>query len=389
MDKLYCDLTEDPFNVFIDHTFKNNKKGKYHMVVHSRRSWIKSSAALALYGSADSILPLANHTTRHGKLQLAMHLSLRDTERLKICKQLGVTHAITGAPFSRIGRDEYGTAAKKLRDDFAEAGFKIAGIEGHPVPFERIKLGVEGRDEEIANTNAAIEALSNAGIDMICYNFMAGLGWYRTRFDLPGRGGAMTSEFSQEDSEKQGLTKWGEISEDKMWDNITYFLERVIPVAEKFNMKMAAHPDDPPISPLRGIARILTSADNFRRVMNIAPSPVNGITFCQANFRAMGENIYEVAREFCEQGKVFFIHFRDIEGKANHFHETFHDNGPTDMARMLEIYTRAGYKGPIRPDHAPTLTGESEDSRGYGMQGKIFAFGYMIGIMDAMSIAYE
>jgi len=199
----------------------------------------------------------------------------------------------------------------------------------------------------------------------------------------------LTSEFSYEDSIKKGLTEWGEVSEDKMWDNITYFLERVIPVAEKNNMKMALHPDDPPISPLRGIARICTSADNYRRIMNIAPSPVNGITFCQANFRAMGENIYDLAREFCESGKVFFVHFRDIEGKANRFHETFHDNGPTDMARMLEIYSRSGFVGPIRPDHAPTMEGESEESKGYGMTGKVFAFGYMKGLMDARNIAYE
>jgi mannonate dehydratase len=103
----------------------------------------------------------------------------------------------------------------------------------------------------------------------------------------------------------------------------------------------------------------------------------------------MGENIYELAREFCEQGKVFFVHFRDIEGKAKRFHETFHDNGPTDMAKMLEIYDKAGFSGPIRPDHAPTLSGESEESRGYGMLGKIFAFGYMIGIMNALNISYE
>jgi mannonate dehydratase len=359
------------------------------MEPYSRRSWIRKNLALAVIGTIDPVLPKLNFTPGQGKLQLSMHLSLQNPERLKICKQLGVTHAITGAPFWQIGRDEYEAAAKKLRDDFAEAGFTIAGIEGHPVPFERIKLGLEGRDEEIRNTNAAIEALSKAGIDMICYNFMAGLGWYRTKFDLPERGDAMTSEFSMEDANKQGLTRWGEISEDQMWDNLTYFLERVIPVAEKCNVKMAAHPDDPPISPLRGIGRILTSAENFRRLMNIAPSPVNGITFCQANFRAMGEDIYEVAREFCEQGKVFFIHFRDIEGTAERFHETFHDNGPTDMPRMLEIYSRAGVNIPIRPDHAPTLSGEDEQSHGYGMQGKIFAFGYMIGIMDSLNIPYE
>jgi mannonate dehydratase len=302
---------------------------------------------------------------------------------------MGVTHAITGAPFAKIGRDQYKAAAIKLRDDFAAAGFTIAGIEGHPVPFEKIKLGVEGRDEEIQNTLAAIEALSHAGIDMICYNFMAGLGWYRTKFDIPERGGARTSEFDLEDSEKLGLTEWGEVSEEKMWDNLTYFLERVIPEAEKFNVKMAAHPDDPPVSPLRGIARILTSAANYRRLMNIAPSPVNGVTFCQANFRAMGENIYEVAREFCEMGKVFFVHFRDIEGNKIHLRETFHDNGPTDMAKMMEIYSRSGFVGPMRPDHAPTMEGESDDSRGYGMSGKIFAFGYMKGLMDAQNINYE
>ncbi|MFC1541051.1 mannonate dehydratase [Candidatus Latescibacterota bacterium] len=362
------------------------------MAHFTRRSFIRRNAMIAAAGTVGAsglVLPQQAHATKQGNIQLAMHLSLGNPDRLKICKQLGVTHAITGAPFGRIGRDQYDAAAIKLRDDFAEAGFKIAGIEGHPVPFDRIKRGVDGRDEEIANTNAAIEALSKAGIDMICYNFMAGIGWHRTKFDLPERGGAMTSEFYYPDSEKEGLTRWGEISEEKMWDNLTYFLERVIPIAEKWNVKMAAHPDDPPISPLRGIARILTSADNFRRLMNIAPSPINGITFCQANFRAMGENIYEIAQEFCESGKVFFVHFRDIEGQAYRFHETFHDNGPTDMPKMLEIYHRAGFRGPIRPDHAPTLAGESEESRGYGMQGKIFAFGYMIGAMDSRNIPFE
>ena len=348
--------------------------------------------AVAAATAATAAVPLTFEdawANRQGNFQLSMYLDLGHPERLKLCRQMGVTHAITGASFGKISRDQYGAAAKKLRDDFAEAGFKIAGIEGHPVPFEKIKLGLDGRDEEIKNTNAAIEALSNAGINMICYNFMAGLGWYRTKFDVPARGGAETSEFDLEDSKKQGLTEWGEVSEEKMWDNLKYFLERVIPVAEKFNVKMAAHPDDPPVSPLRGIARILTSAANYRRLLNLVPSPVNGITFCQANFRAMGENIYDVAREFAEQGKIFFIHFRDIEGNKNNFHETFHDNGPTDMARMLEIYARAGFNGPMRPDHAPTMAGEEESAHGYGMLGKIFAFGYMIGLMDAQNLSYE
>jgi mannonate dehydratase len=137
----------------------------------------------------------------------------------------------------------------------------------------------------------------------------------------------------------------------------------VIPVAETAGVKMALHPDDPPISPLRGIGRILTSAKNYRRVLAMVPSPVNGITFCQANFKAMGEDLEALAREWCRQKKIFFIHFRDIRGTREHFVETFHDNGPTDMARMLQVYSENGFAGPIRPDHAPTLEGEGHPRR--------------------------
>jgi len=199
--------------------------------------------------------------------------------------------------------------------------------------------------------------------------------------DLPARGGALTSEFDYQTAQKQGLTRWGKIPEEKVWDNIEYFLKAVIPVAEKANVKMALHPDDPPISPLRGIGRILTSAANYRRVLNIVPSPVNGITFCQANF-----NIEALAREWCGQKKIFFVHFRDIEGTREHFRETFHDNGPTDMARMLAVYHEAGFDGPIRPDHAPTLEGESNDRPGYAMVGKVLAIGYMRGILEGRRI---
>ena len=135
----------------------------------------------------------------------------------------------------------------------------------------------------------------------------------------------------------------------------------------------------------------MVSADAYRRLIKIAPSPCNGISFCQGNFRAMGGDLYSVAQEFTEQGKVFFIHFRDVEGTAGtRFTETFHDDGPTDMARMLEIFARAGFDGPIRPDHAPTMGSEdAEETRGYGMLAKIFAFGHMIGMMQARNLAYE
>jgi mannonate dehydratase len=310
-------------------------------------------------------------------------------ERQKICKQMGVTHVVTGAPFHGIGRDQYVAAAKKQKDDWAEAGFTIACYETMtPVPAQHIRRGTPGREAELLNYIAAIEAMGKVGIPVLCYNL--GAGGSRTNVMVPARGGAITTEFDYEASKRQPPAE-EVFTEDQLWGNLKWLLERIVPAAEKANVKMGMHPNDPPISPYRGSAQIMTSAAAYRRLMNLVPSPVNGVTFCQANFRAMGEDIYSVAREFCEQGKVFFVHYRDIEGTAaTKFRETFHDNGPTDMPRMLETYARAGFDGPIRPDHAPAMEGEdAAKNRGYGMKGKIFAFAYMIGAMDALNLAYE
>jgi mannonate dehydratase len=363
----------------------------------TRRKWIQGNLAMLAGAGAASVLPAVATSEDRGPdaagtgkkgLKLALMLSTDETLRWRLARQIGVDHAIV--PVSRILRrvaqEKYRDVLAKMKADYEAAGLTISGVESHPVGAERIKLGLPGRDQEIANYCAALKALGEVGIPMVCYNFMAGIGWYRTSVDVPQRGGALSSEFDNQKAQERGLTRWGEISEEQIWDNLTYFLKRIIPVAEKAGVKMALHPDDPPVSPLRGIGRILTSAAAYRRVFEIVPSPVNGVTFCQANFKAMGEDIEAVAKEFCQRGKVFFVHFRDIRGSAEHFQETFHDNGPTDMPRMLRVYHEAGFDGPIRPDHAPTLAGESNRSPGYAAQGKIFAIGYMKGIMDALGI---
>ncbi len=330
-------------------------------------------------------------THHRGGIKLALILGPGETARFRLARQMGVNHAIVGVEgaLSKVRPDQYVDTLAKIKAEFEAAGLGIAGVESHPVPAEKIKLGLPGRDEEIENYRAAIEALGKVGIPMVCYNFMAGLGWYRTNVNVQERGGALSSEFDNRDADRQGLTEWGEVSEEKIWQNMEHFLRAVIPVAEKAGVKMALHPDDPPISPLRGIGRILTSAANYRRVLNIVPSPVNGITFCQANFKLMGEDIQALAREWCHQKKIFFVHFRDVDGRREHFRETFHDNGPTDMARMLQVYQQSGFDGPMRPDHAPTMEGESNDHPGYAILGKIFAIGYMKGIMAGLHIPCE
>lgn len=368
-----------------------------------RRTFTKAILAGALGGPAglSSVAGAAKEPrpsgakTQSGRLpdadrgmKLALMLRPENPQSWVLASQIGVNHAIVplSAVLEKIDRQDYLDTLAKLKASYGAAGLSIAGVESHPVPAEKIKLGLPGRDEEIANYCAVIEALGKLGIPMCCYNFMAGLGWYRTKVDVPERGGALTSEFDRQTAEAQGLTEWGKISEEKIWDNLEYFLKRIMPVAEKANVKMALHPDDPPISPLRGIGRILTSAEAFRRVLRIAPSPVNGIAFCQANFKLMGEDVESLVREFGGQGKIFFVHLRDVRGTRERFHETFHDNGPTDMAGMLRLYHEVGFRGPIRPDHAPTLAAESNERPGYAMQGKILAIGYMKGITKALNI---
>jgi mannonate dehydratase len=359
----------------------------------SRRRYIQGTVA-ALGGSAvpagaQSTTPLRKPRAHRG-IQLAELFSPDEEHKIRLASQIGITHAIvsvTGA-LSAAPRDRYVQVLSGIRKQFESAGLVFAGVESHPVPAAKATLGLPGRDEEIENYIAAIRALSEVGVHMVCYNWMAGIGWYRTRTDLPGRGGALLTEFDRADAERQGLTEWGHVSEETIWSSLSYFLKAVIPAAEKAGVKMAIHPDDPPLSPLRGIGRILTSAANYRRLLQIVPSPVNGITFCQANFKLMGEDIAALAREWCAQKKIFFVHFRDVEGTREHFRETFHDNGPVDLAQMLRVYHECGFEGPIRPDHAPTLDGESNDKPGYAMGGKVLAIGYMKGAMDALGIPY-
>ncbi len=356
----------------------------------TRRDCLQGALASAAAVSASAATPVRKPAPGRPGIKLAEVLSPGQTDRYRLLAQIGVTHAIatvTGE-LAKVPRTQYLDVLAKIQTEMKAAGLTIAGVESHPVPAEKIKLGVAGRDEELENYVAVLKALAEIGVDMVCYNWMAGIGWYRTKVNIPERGGALSSEFDYADAQKQGLTEWGDIPEEKIWANMEYFQRAVMPVAEKLRVKMALHPDDPPISPLRGIGRILTSAANYNRVMNIMPGPMNGVTFCQANFMAMGEDAEAVAKQWLKQKKIFFVHFRDIQGSRQHFRETFHDNGPHDMGRMLAIYHEGGFDGPMRPDHAPTLEGESNNTPGYAMMGKVLAFGYMKGLLEAQKIPY-
>ena len=273
----------------------------------------------------------------------------------------------------------------EARRRFREAGFVLEGLEGDQMDISRIKLGLDGRDEDIERYRRMLLNMGELGIPLLCYNFMAGVGWFRTRNDVPERGGAVTCAFHQADLADEPPAGSGAHSAARIWDNYRYFIERVLPTAEQAGVRMGLHPDDPPVPVLRGYGRIFGTAEGFRRAMAVSPSPAHGITFCQANFYAMGEDAPALIREWA--GRIAFAHFRDIRGTASSFVESFHDNGDHDMTEAIRAYKDIGFRGAIRTDHAPSMEGEGAGKAGgYETLGHIFALGYLKGILDGLGV---
>jgi mannonate dehydratase len=213
---------------------------------------------------------------------------------------------------------------------------------------------------------------------------MADFNWLRTSTNTPSRGGSVVTSFDSAQMQHAPPTELGPIGEDELWQNLQYFLRRVLPVAERANVKLAMHPDDPPLSPIRGVGRIMRSVENFQRLLDLAPSPMNGITLCQGNFTLMTDDLPGAIRHFGRQGKIFFVHFRDVLGTPEKFEETWHDAGKTDMLACMRAYKEIGFEGVLRPDHVPTVEGDSNENAGYSSFGRLYAIGYIRGLRQAV-----
>ena len=302
-------------------------------------------------------------------------------QKIDLAKQMGVKYVVTGIQTIKDEKPwEYAPFYNKIKH-FEDAGLKVAVIEG-PTQLDKVKLGLPGRDEEIEILCELIENMNRLDVRTLCYNWMPVIGWFRSNMNVPSRGGARATGFNYDLVKNAPLTYAGEISQDQLWENMKYFLEAVVPVAEKNQVRLAVHPDDPPVPSLRGISRILINPDAFTRVINMVPSEYNGITLCQGSFAAMGANIPEMIYRF--KDRLFFSHFRDIRGTANNFVEAFHDDGMTDMAACMKAYNDIGYTGVMRPDHVPAMAGEENDNPGYSILGNLFAIGYMTGLAEAV-----
>ena len=202
----------------------------------------------------------------------------------------------------------------------------------------------------------------------------------RTSFATPERGGARTSGFDLAAFDNGRLTPEGRTTDEQIWENLEYFIGRIVPAAEAAEVRLAMHPDDPPLSPMWNLARIMRSVEAFERLFAIAPSPVNGLTFCQGCFGEMGVDLPATIRRLGP--RIAFAHCRDVAGTVTSFRETFPDNGPTDMPAVFRAYRDAGFGGFIRSDHVPRLENEDGENDGYGLQGNIYAIGYMKGLME-------
>jgi len=309
---------------------------------------------------------------------------------LRLARQMGMTDVVTtmtGVPMTpeRVQGPAWTYRdLLHLRQRVEDAGLTLSVIEGYQLS-DRITLGLPGRDEDLDRLCESIANMGRAGIPIYCYNFMAVFNWLRTSTSVRSRGDALVTQFDAAQLADAPLTYAGETTDPQMWVDFEYFLKRVLPVAEAAKVKLALHPDDPPMSPVLGLARIMRDMDAFKRVIEMADSPSNGITFCQGNFAAMGTvDIPNAIRYFGARQKLFFAHFRDVRGSVPAFEETFHDDGKTDMAAAMRAYFDIGFDGPMRPDHAPTMEGESNDNPGYMVRGKIFAIGYMKGLIDSI-----
>jgi mannonate dehydratase len=319
---------------------------------------------------------------------LAEFLPPRPSPLWTMAAQLGVTHAVSSVPGHRHDDPAARPTLDALREQkqrFADHGIDLTVLETAFPMLRDTKIAKAGdtADREIEDAQQLVRDMGAAGITVACWNWMAVFNWTRTVLDQETRGGARVTAYNHAVMAREPPAVDTPVSEAQLWEGMHRFLEAIVPVAEAAGVTLALHPDDPPISPIKGVSRILTSPEALQRVLDMAQSPANQLTFCQGTVATMGADVPAEIRRFGGQGKIGFVHFRDVRGTSDDFAETFHDDGQTDMAAAMDAYYEVGFDGPLRPDHVPTMAGETLREPGYDMMGRLYAIGYVRGLQEA------
>ena len=290
-----------------------------------------------------------------------------------------------------------------------EAGLELSVIESIPV-HEDIKLGKASREELTDNYAQSIRNIGGAGIPVLCYNFMPVFDWTRTdlamrlddgstalafddaalaRIDLSHGTGDLPGWATAYDAAELSalLAEYATVSEQQLWDNLAWFLERIVPVAASSSVKLAIHPDDPPWS-IFGLPRIITSGGALDRVTRLVDDPFNGVTLCTGSLAAdPGNDLTEIARQLGSRNRVHFAHCRNIERTGDRsFHEAPHPTefGDVNMLEVLRALKESGFDGPMRPDHGRMIWDET-GRPGYGLHDRALGAMYLTGMWEGLS----
>ncbi len=343
-------------------------------------------------------------------LRIAAGQAARPSEEyLRFAAQLGLTSVQFNTP-DLPGNKRWEVAdLVALRERCESFGLRLEAIENIPVEFYlNSMLGRPGRDEEIEHVRATIANIASAEIPVLGYCFMPQSVW-RTSLTPTGRGGAVVSGFDANvaadparrdevlvarrdlrvEDAKDSWTAGSHIvsdlriSEEEMWDNYAYFMAGIIPAAEEAGIRLALHPDDPPVPELDGVGRLFRSVDALRRASKIASSPAWGLELCLGTVSEMGGEaaVFEAIDFFGPRNEIVYVHLRDVRGYGDSFVECFLGEGNYDPVRVIERLIGVGFDGFLLDDHTPLLVNDSP----YGHRGRAHAIGYMQGIIDALS----
>jgi mannonate dehydratase len=319
-------------------------------------------------------------------MKLSIVVTPPTEKRLRALKQLGADYAVH---YDMHDLPEDLDALRAIRDLYGRFGLPWKVAESGPA-IDRIVMGKEGAAEQTERYKRILGLLGKVGVEVVAYNFMPQVTEdamvVRTNFHAEARGGARTSGFRLADLRPDTVPHDERpIPREKMWDNLERFMRAVIPAAEAAGVRMAMHPDDPPLSPICGLERIMDRVASFDRLLAISSSPANALTFCVGCFAEMGADITGLVERY--RDRIPYVHVRDIAGTAEDFIETFPDEGRTDLVAIFRKLREIGFDGYLRSDHAPLLaTDESDAPEGYGMEGHIFGIGYLRGLDHASRI---
>ncbi len=304
-------------------------------------------------------------------------------EKLAFIKQIGADDFLMNTP-NLPGDQQWeyeDLAALKKRADDAE--LRLMALENVPLKFyDKVMLGKPGRDEQIEHMCTTVRNMGRAGIPTLGYHWVPNFVW-RTPNMATLRGGARSTRFDLAEHDPSELTHGRVYTPEEMWENYVYYLKRILPVAEEARVRLALHPDDPPVTGLGGISRIFSSFEGFKRGMDTFDSPMHGLDFCMGCWSEMGghENVLKGLRYFVPQGKIIYIHFRDVTGTAKRFHENFIDAGQVDTVEVVQVLKKLGFDGFMIPDHVPHVI----DDTTWGHRGRAHAVGYMQALIQAVT----